>query len=119
MTICYDLRFAGQYRALANQGAAFLTVPSAFTRPTGQAHWHTLLRARAIENGCYVFAPAQCGEHEGGRQTYGHSLIVDPWGEVVADGGEVPGIITAEINPARVDVVRAQVPSLQHDRDYS
>jgi deaminated glutathione amidase len=119
MTVCYDLRFPGQYRALAKQGARFLTVPSAFTRPTGQAHWHTLLRARAIENGCYVFAPAQCGEHEGGRQTYGHSLIIDPWGEVMADGGEAPGVITAEIDPARVDAVRAQVPSLEHGRDYS
>ncbi len=119
MTVCYDLRFPDQYRALAKQGAHFLSVPSAFTRPTGKAHWHTLLRARAIENGCYVFAPAQCGEHEGGRQTYGHSLIIDPWGEIIADGGETPGIIMARIDPVRVDAVRAQVPSLQHDQPYS
>lgn len=118
MTICYDLRFPDQYRALAKQGAIFLSVPSAFTRPTGQAHWHTLLRARAIENGCFVFAPAQCGEHEGGRKTYGHSLIVDPWGEVIADGDDKPGIVSAEIDLGRVGVVRAQVPSLRHDRSY-
>lgn len=119
MTVCYDLRFPDQYRELAKQGARFLSVPSAFTRPTGKAHWHTLLRARAIENGCYVFAPAQCGEHEGGRQTFGHSLIVDPWGEIIADGGDAPGIVTAEIDPARVEAVRAQVPSLQHDQPYT
>lgn len=119
MTVCYDLRFPDQYRALVNQGAVFLSVPSAFTRPTGQAHWHTLLKARAIENGCYVFAPAQCGEHEGGRQTYGHSLIIDPWGDIIADGGEEMGVVSAEIDPNRVNVVRAQVPSLQHDRTYS
>ncbi len=120
MTVCYDLRFPHLYRALAQQrGAMFLSVPAAFTRPTGQAHWHTLLKARAIENGCFVFAPAQCGEHEGGRQTYGHSLIIDPWGEVLADGGETPGIVMAKIDTARVDAVRAQVPSLQHDRPFS
>ncbi len=119
MSVCYDLRFPHLYRALAHKGAIFLSVPSAFTRPTGEAHWHTLLRARAIESGCFVFAPAQCGEHEGGRRTYGHSLIVDPWGEVIADGGEDPGIVMAEIDPGRVDAVRAQVPSLQHDREFS
>ncbi|MBT4889622.1 MAG: carbon-nitrogen hydrolase family protein [Rhodospirillales bacterium] len=119
MTVCYDLRFPHLYRELAQQGAIFLSVPAAFTRPTGQAHWHTLLKARAIENGCFVFAPAQCGEHEGGRKTYGHSLVVDPWGEILADGGKHPGIVMAEIDPTRVDTVRAQVPSLQHDRSYS
>jgi predicted amidohydrolase len=119
MTICYDLRFPYLYRALAHKGADFLAVPSAFTRKTGQAHWHVLLRARAIETGCYVFAPAQCGEHAGGRQTYGHSLIVAPWGEVLADGGEEPGFAMAEIDPARIDEARRMVPSLQHDRDFT
>lgn len=118
MTVCYDLRFPHLYRAQAHKGADFLSVPSAFTRPTGQAHWHTLLRARAIETGCYVFAPAQCGEHEGGRQTYGHSLVVDPWGEVVADGGDIPGIVVADVDVSRVAAARAQVPSLNHDRDF-
>jgi len=119
MTVCYDLRFPDQYRALAKQGAVFLSVPSAFTRSTGQAHWHTLLRARAIENGCFVFAPAQCGEHEGGRRTYGHSLIVDPWGDVIGDGGEGPGVTMAEINLGRLESVRTQVPSLHHDQPYT
>jgi len=119
MSICYDLRFPHLYRALVRRGALFLSVPAAFTRPTGQAHWHALLRARAIENGCFVFAPAQCGEHEGGRRTYGHSLIVDPWGEVIADGGDTPGIVLAKIDVNRVAAVRAQVPSLDHDRPFS
>ena len=118
MTICYDLRFPYLYRDLAKAGAQFLTVPSAFTRPTGKAHWHVLLRARAIETGCYVFAAAQCGEHAGGRKTYGHSLIIDPWGEVLGDGGEEPGIVTAEVDLARIAECRAMVPSLGHDRDY-
>ena len=119
MSVCYDLRFPQLYRSLAQRGAMFLSVPAAFTRPTGQAHWHTLLRARAIENGCFVFAPAQCGEHEGGRKTYGHSLIIDPWGEILADGGKHAGIVMAEIDPCRVEAVRSQVPSLHHDRPYS
>ena len=119
MTICYDLRFPHLYRDLAQDGAQFFAIPAAFTRPTGQAHWHVLQRARAIENGCYVFAPAQCGEHADGRLTYGHSLIVDPWGEILADGGEEPGIITAEIDLARVAEARAKIPSLEHDRLYS
>jgi len=120
MTVCYDLRFPHLYRALAQKGGAdFLSVPSAFTRPTGSAHWHVLLRARAIENGCYVFAPAQCGEHENGRKTYGHSLIIDPWGEVLADGGDEPGFIAAEVNPAAVTQARTKIPSLAHDRDFS
>jgi deaminated glutathione amidase len=119
LTVCYDLRFAYLYRALAQAGASFLTVPSAFTVPTGQAHWHTLLRARAIETGSFVFAPAQCGEHAEGRKTYGHSLIVAPWGEVLADGGEEPGVITAEIDPAKVAEARAMIPALTHDRRFS
>jgi len=118
LTVCYDLRFAYLYRALAQAGASFLTVPSAFTVPTGQAHWHTLLRARAIETGSFVFAPAQCGEHAEGRKTYGHSLIVAPWGEVLADGGEEPGVITADIDPAKVAEARAMIPALTHDRRF-
>jgi predicted amidohydrolase len=118
LTVCYDLRFAYLYRALAQAGAAFLTVPAAFTRPTGEAHWHVLLRARAIETGAYVFAPAQCGAHAEGRKTYGHSLIVAPWGEVLADGGDEPGIILAEIDPAKVDAARGMIPALRHDRSF-
>jgi predicted amidohydrolase len=117
LTICYDVRFPNLYRALALAGAEILAVPSAFTVPTGQAHWHSLLRARAIENACYVIAPAQCGEHPGGRSTYGHSLIIDPWGEVIAECvQDVPGIITAEIDLAHVATIRAQLPVLQHHR---
>jgi len=119
MTVCYDLRFPQLYRQLAHKGAIFLSVPSAFTRPTGRAHWEVLLRARAIENGCFVFAPAQCGSHENGRETHGHSLIVDPWGHVVADGGEQPGIVTATIDTSAVERARAQVPSLSHDRAFN
>jgi predicted amidohydrolase len=119
MTVCYDLRFPHLYRALAQAGADFLAVPSVFTVPTGTAHWHVLLRARAIENGCFVFAPAQWGEHAGGRRSYGHSLIVDPWGEVLADRGEETGIITAQIDPARIAKARGMVPSLQHDRGFA
>ncbi len=118
LSVCYDLRFAALYRRLAQAGAAFLTVPSAFTRFTGQAHWHVLLRARAIETGCFVFAPAQCGVHAEGRETYGHSLIVAPWGELLADGGETPGVIAAEIDPALVAKARSMVPALAHDRDF-
>jgi len=119
MSICYDLRFPQLYRALAQGGAEFLSIPSSFQRQTGKAHWHTLLRARAIENAAYVFAPAMCGEHGGNRQTYGHALIVDPWGEVLADAGEEPGIIYAEIDAARVAKIRGMMPSLQHDRPYT
>jgi predicted amidohydrolase len=119
MTVCYDLRFPHLYRALAQAGALFITIPAAFTRPTGRAHWHVLQRARAIETGCFVFAPAQCGEHAEGRKTYGHSLIVAPWGEVLADGGEDVGIVSAEIDPAKVYEARGMVPSLQHDRAYA
>jgi predicted amidohydrolase len=117
MSICYDVRFPYLYQALAAQGAMMLSVPSAFTRPTGQAHWHTLLKARAIENACYVVAPAQCGTHPGGRETYGHSLIIDPWGEVLAEAVEdVPQVIMATLDPAKVMAVRAQIPVLAHRR---
>jgi predicted amidohydrolase len=119
MSVCYDVRFPHLYRALAQAGADFLTVPSVFTVPTGRAHWHVLQRARAIENGCFVFAPAQCGEHTGGRRSYGHSLIVDPWGEVLADGGEGTGIITAQIEPERIAKARGMVPSIRHDRGFT
>ena len=120
LTICYDVRFPALYRALAESGAAFITVPSAFTVRTGEAHWHTLLRARAIENGCYIFAAAQAGKHESGRETYGHSLIVDPWGVVLAEGGGTePGIVMAKIDPAKVESVRKTIPSLQHGRRFS
>ncbi|MBI1205937.1 MAG: carbon-nitrogen hydrolase family protein [Azospirillum sp.] len=118
MTICYDLRFGYLHRALAQAGAAILTVPAAFTVPTGRAHWHVLLRARAIETGCFVIAPAQCGEHDEGRRTYGHSLIIDPWGEILADGGDDPGFVTAELDLDQVTKVRAMVPALQHDRPF-
>ncbi|MEZ7880277.1 MAG: carbon-nitrogen hydrolase family protein [Rhodospirillales bacterium] len=119
MTICYDIRFPHLYRKLAQAGAKFLSIPAAFARPSGKAHWHVLMRARAIENGCYVFAAAQCGEHGGGRSTYGHSLIVDPWGEILADGGTEIGFVLAEIDTSLVDKVRQKIPSLTHDRDYS
>jgi deaminated glutathione amidase len=120
LTICYDVRFPALYRALAESGAAFITVPSAFTVRTGEAHWHTLLRARAIENGCYIFAAAQAGKHESGRETYGHSLIVDPWGVVLAEGGSTEtGIVMAKIDPAKVERVRKTIPSLQHGRRFS
>jgi predicted amidohydrolase len=119
LTICYDVRFPALYRALAESGASFLTVPSAFTKKTGEAHWHALLRARAIENGCFVFAAAQGGLHENKRETYGHSLIVDPWGVVLAEAGTEPGIILARIDPAKVETARKTVPSLQHGRRFS
>jgi predicted amidohydrolase len=119
LSVCYDLRFPQFYRTLARAGADFLTIPSVFTVPTGRAHWHVLMRARAIETGCFVFAPAQWGEHTGGRRSYGHSLIVDPWGEVLADGGEGVGVVSARIDPARVAEVRCMVPSLNHDRGFA
>ncbi|MDJ0947598.1 MAG: carbon-nitrogen hydrolase family protein [Alphaproteobacteria bacterium] len=119
LTICYDLRFPQLYRALALSGAVFLAIPAAFTRTTGQAHWHVLVRARAIETGSYVFAAAQCGTHAEGRKTYGHSLIVDPWGEVLADGGEEEGFVMADIDPARAADARARIPSLRHDRSFA
>jgi predicted amidohydrolase len=116
LTICYDLRFPYLYRALAKAGAAFIAVPSTFTQTTGEAHWHVLLRARAIETGCFIFAPGQCGVRPWGRAAYGHSLIVDPWGTVLADGGTEVGYITADIDPTVVEAVRRRVPALQHDR---
>lgn len=119
LSICYDLRFPHLYRALAKAGADFITIPAAFTKTTGEAHWHILLRARAIETGCFIIAAAQTGTHSGdGRKTYGHSLIVSPWGEILADAGEEVGFILAEIDPARVAKARSQVPSLTHDVDY-
>lgn len=118
LTICYDVRFPALYRALAEAGASFITVPSAFTVRTGEAHWSTLLRARAIENGCFIFAAAQAGKHESGRETYGHSLIVDPWGEILAEGGVEPGVVLAKIDPAKVLSVRKSIPSLQHGRRF-
>jgi predicted amidohydrolase len=119
LSICYDLRFPHLYRNMAKAGADFLAVPAAFTRTTGRAHWHVLLRARAIETGSYVFAPAQCGEHIGGRQTFGHALIVSPWGTVLADGGEQPGYILADVDPDEVVAARRKIPSLSHDRNYA
>jgi predicted amidohydrolase len=119
LTICYDVRFPALYRALAESGASFITVPSAFTRKTGEAHWHVLLRARAIETGCFIFAAAQGGLHENKRETYGHSLIIDPWGEILAEGGIEPDIVVAEIDPTKVEAARKAVPSLQHGRRFS
>ena len=117
-TICYDLRFPALFRALAEAGAGMIAAPAAFTRPTGEAHWHILLRARAIETGSYVLAAAQGGKHENGRETFGHSLIIDPWGTILAEGGTEPGIVTAEIDPAKVAAVRARIPSLDHGRRF-
>jgi predicted amidohydrolase len=118
MTICYDMRFAQLYRRLAKAGAQILTVPAAFSPVTGAAHWESLLRARAIETGCYVFAPAQCGNHGGKRRTHGHSLAVSPWGEVLADGGTEPGVIMVDFDLGEVDKARRRVPSLTHDREF-
>src|ERR1700746_1596956 len=118
LSVCYDLRVPAVYRALAEAGAIFLTVPSAFTKQTGEAHWHVLMRSRAIENGCFVFAAAQGGKHENGRETFGHSLVIDPWGRVLAEGGTEPGVILADIDPAEVAAARARIPSLQHGRRF-
>ena len=119
LSICYDVRFPQLYRALAQAGAQFIAIPAAFTYTTGLAHWHTLVRARAIETGCYVFAAAQTGTRRWGRRTFGHSLIVDPWGEVLADAGTEIGFISADITPSRVAEVRAMIPALEHDRNFS
>ena len=119
LTVCYDMRFPQLYRALAQKGAFLFTVPSAFTVPTGEAHWHVLLRARAIENGAFVIAPAQGGAHAGGRKTYGHSLIVSPWGEVLAEAGTDPCVIFADIDPSLTQQAREKVPNLQHDRRFT
>ena len=118
VTICYDLRFPALYRALAEAGATMLAIPSAFTKQTGEAHWHVLNRARAIENGCFVFAAAQGGKHENGRETFGHSLIVDPWGRILAEGGTEPGVVMAEIDIGDVAKARARIPSLEHGRRF-
>ncbi|MHC8509019.1 MAG: carbon-nitrogen hydrolase family protein [Rhodospirillales bacterium] len=118
LTVCYDLRFPGLYQGLARAGAEIILVPAAFTRPTGEAHWEILLRARAVETGCYVLAAAQCGEHAGGRKTWGHSLAADPWGRVLADGGETPGVTLVEIDPGAVGAARRQIPNLWHARAY-
>ncbi len=118
LTICYDMRFPGLYRALAQAGAEILTVPSAFTVPTGKAHWEVLLRARAIETGCFVLAPAQGGLHEDGRETYGHSLMISPWGEIMAEAkGEEPGIIFADLDLDQVAKARARIPALHNDQE--
>ena len=118
VTICYDLRFPALYRALAEAGATMLAIPSAFAKQTGEAHWHVLNRARAIENGCFVFAAAQGGKHENGRETFGHSLIVDPWGRILAEGGTEPGVVIAEIDISEVAKARARIPSLEHGRRF-
>ena len=119
LTVCYDLRFPHLYRALAKAGADFLAIPSAFTVQTGRAHWHVLMRARAIENGCFVFAAAQSGKHESGRETYGHSLIVSPWGEILAEAeGVHAAVIVADIKSSQVQEARQRIPSLQHDRPF-
>lgn len=118
LSICYDLRFPGLYRALAEAGAEFIAIPSAFTRQTGEAHWHVLVRARAIETGAYVLAATQGGLHENGRLTYGHSLIVSPWGEVLAEAGEEPGVIFADLDLAASEEARARIPALAHGRAF-
>ena len=117
LSICYDLRFPALYQALSANGADVIAVPSAFTVPTGQAHWHVLLRARAIETSCFVVAAAQCGTHEDGRSTYGHSLVVDPWGEVLLDMGEAAGLAIAEIDLDMIADVRRKLPSLANRRE--
>jgi predicted amidohydrolase len=119
LTVCYDLRFPNLYRALAQAGADILTVPSAFHPVTGKAHWHTLLRARAIETGCFVIAPAQCGVPHEGRENFGHSLIVNPWGEIVAEAGTQPEVIVAELDLAEIDKARRRVPSITQNHDFT
>ena len=118
LTICYDVRFPALYRALAEAGADVLTVPAAFTKQTGEAHWHLLLRARAVETGCFVLAAAQGGHHENGRDTFGHSLVVDPWGRVIAEAGIEPGVTVADIDLSLVAQARARVPALDHGRRF-
>lgn len=119
MTICYDVRFPALYRTLAASGAVVLTVPSAFTVPTGEAHWHVLLRARAIETGSFVLAAAQGGAHESGRRTYGHSLAVSPWGTVIAEAGVDPGILVFDVDPHDALMARRRIPALLHDRAFA
>jgi predicted amidohydrolase len=119
LSVCYDLRFGALYRALAHAGAELITIPAAFTQTTGVAHWHTLVRARAIETGAFVVAPNQCGHHCDKRYSYGHSLIVDPWGEVLADGGAEPGVIFADLDLGRVSKVRNRIPALKNERPFT
>ena len=119
LSICYDLRFGALYRALAQGGAEFITIPAAFTQTTGQAHWHILVRARAIETGAFIIAPNQCGHHCDKRYSYGHSLIVDPWGEILADGGAEPGVIYADIDLDQVQKVRNRIPALKNERPFT
>ncbi len=118
MTVCYDMRFPALYRDLAQAGADILSIPSCYTVPTGEAHWHVLLRARAIETGCFVLAPAQHGVHEDGRETYGHSVVINPWGDVLAERAEGPGLLMCELDLSEVAQARRRLPSLQHARPY-
>ena len=118
LSICYDLRFGALYRRLAQAGADIISVPSAFTRPTGEAHWQVLLRARAIETGCFIIAPAQVGRHENGRETYGHSLIIDPWGNILAQAEDSDGFILAALDLSLVAKARAQIPALLHGQSF-
>ena len=119
LTICYDIRFPALYRDLAKAGAKIIFIPSAFTEVTGESHWHILQRARAIENGCFIVSAAQTGMHEQNRKTFGHSIIVDPWGNILADADKDVGFITADLDLNLVDEVRKKIPSLTHDREYS
>jgi predicted amidohydrolase len=119
LSVCYDIRFPHLYRALAKAGASVIAVPAAFTKTTGEAHWHVLLRARAIETGAFVIAAAQGGHHEDGRDTYGHSMIVDPWGMILAEAGTEPGIVVAEIDPAESTTVRQRLPALANERAFT
>ena len=119
LSICYDLRFGALYRALAHAGAEMITIPAAFTQTTGKAHWHTLVRARAIETGAFIIAPNQCGHHCDKRYSYGHSLIVDPWGEILADGGPEPGVVYADIDLGRVAKARSRIPALRNERGFT
>lgn len=119
LAICYDLRFPQLFRVYGKAGAVMICAPAAFTKQTGEAHWHVLQQARAIENGAYMLSPAQCGAHAGGRQTYGHAVIINPWGEVLADAGTEPGFITATIDPAQVATARRKIPALTHDRPFT
>lgn len=119
LTICYDLRFAHLHRTLAKAGAQIITVPAAFTVPTGKAHWHTLLKARAIETGCFILAPAMVGQHSPKRATYGHSLVVSPWGEVLSDAGTEQGVTFAELDLTLVADARAKIPALSHNREFT
>ena len=118
MSVCYDLRFPQLYRTLAKAGAVMLVVPSSFQRETGPAHWQVLLRARAIENAAWVIAPAMCGDHANGRSTYGHSIVIDPWGRVTAELDAQPGVLVADIDTDEAARVRAMLPSLEHDREF-